>query len=147
IFGEHDENTLRQFKNCLKRGNVVGGVLWADGHYGYSQPVGAVGVYIGQFSPSGVGYDIVCGNNAIKTNLAYNDVKNDIGPIIDQVEKRIPFGVGVKNKQRVDHELFDDPNWNVFKEIGQHEPDELKALARDQLGTTGSGNHYVDILI
>lgn len=147
IFGEHDENTLRQFNNCLKTGNVVGGVLCADGHYGYSQPVGGVVVYDGQISPSGVGYDIACGNKAVKTNLTYNDVKNDIGTIMDQVEKRIPFGVGVKNKQRVDHELFDDPNWNVFKEIGQHEHDELKALARDQLGTTGSGNHYVDILI
>src|SRR5699024_12143044 len=147
IFGTHEDDTLRKFNHCLQTGNVVGGVLCADGHYGYRQPVGGVVVYDSKISPSGVGYDIACGNKAVKTNLTYNDVKNDIGTIMDQVEKRIPFGVGVKNKQRVDHELFDDPNWNVFKEIGQHEHDELKALARDQLGTTGSGNHYVDILI
>src|SRR5690625_2836908 len=42
IFGEHDENTLRQFNKCLQTGDVVGGVLCADGHYGYSQPVGGV---------------------------------------------------------------------------------------------------------
>src|SRR5699024_2561132 len=46
-----------------------------------------------------------------------------------------------------DHDLFNDPDWEVYREIGQHEHDTLKKLARDQLGTTGSGNHYVDILI
>src|SRR5690625_7641608 len=71
IFGEHEEDTLRQFHNCLKHGNVVGGVLCADGHYGYSQPVGGVVVYDGQISPSGVGYDIACGNKAVKTDLRY----------------------------------------------------------------------------
>ncbi|MBE1555469.1 RNA-splicing ligase RtcB, partial [Filibacter limicola] len=54
IFGDHEENTLRQFRNCLEAGNVIGGVLCADGHYGYSQPVGGVIVYDGQISPSGV---------------------------------------------------------------------------------------------
>src|SRR5699024_12154311 len=99
---------------CLKTGNVVGGVLCADGHYGYSQPVGGVVVYDGQISLSGVGYDIACGNKAVKTNLTYNDVKNDIGTIMDQVEKRIQLGVGVKKKQRVDHELFYIPILHVF---------------------------------
>ncbi|HEX6595013.1 MAG TPA: RtcB family protein [Bacillota bacterium] len=147
IFGEHDEKTLRQFHNCLQTGNVVGGVLCADGHYGYSQPVGGVVVYDGQISPSGVGYDIACGNKAVKTNVTYADIKDQIGTIMDEIAERIPFGVGVTNKRRVDHELFDDPSWNVFKEIGKHEHDKLKALAREQLGTTGSGNHYVDLLM
>src|SRR5699024_2821146 len=73
IFGTQDDSTLRQFDHCLKTGNVVGGVLCADGHYGYSQPVGGVVVYDGQISPSGVGYDIACGNKAVKTNLVYDD--------------------------------------------------------------------------
>ncbi|MDY0407724.1 RtcB family protein [Virgibacillus soli] len=147
IFGEHDVNTLRQLDQCLKVGNVVGGVLCADGHYGYSQPVGGVVVYEGQIAPSGVGYDIACGNKAVKTNLKYEDVKGKISVIMDEIEDVIPFGVGTKNKQRIDHGVFDDADWNVYKEIGKHEHDQLKALAREQLGTTGSGNHYVDILI
>ena len=147
IFGTHDENTLRQFENCLKVGNVVGGALCADGHYGYSQPVGGVIVYDGQISPSGVGYDIACGNKAVKTNLYYDDVKADLPKIMDQIQEEIPFGVARTNPERVDHELFDDKDWDVFKRIGKHEHDELKALARSQLGTTGSGNHYVDLLI
>lgn len=147
IFGEHDEETLRQFRNCLNYGNVVGGVLCADGHYGYSQPVGGVVVYDGQISPSGVGYDIACGNKAVKTDLKYDDIKDSISKIMDDIAKAVPFGVGRKNNRPVDHDLFDDPDWDVFKEFGQQEHDRLKALAREQLGTVGSGNHYVDILI
>ncbi|HLR42774.1 MAG TPA: RtcB family protein [Pseudogracilibacillus sp.] len=147
IFGEHDQDTLRQFENCLKVGNVVGGTLCADGHYGYSQPVGGVVVYKNQISPSGVGYDIACGNKAVKTNLLYKDVKDHLPKIMNQLQKEIIFGVGKSNPNRVDHPLFEDEAWNVFKEIGKHEHDELFSLAKSQLGTTGSGNHYVDILI
>lgn len=147
IFGEHEEDTLRQFHNCLKHGNVVGGVLCADGHYGYSQPVGGVVVYDGQISPSGVGYDIACGNKAVKTDLTYDDIKDNISTIMDDVAKIVPFGVGRKMRRPVDHVIFDDPDWDVYKEFGQQEHDRLKALAREQLGTVGAGNHYVDILI
>lgn len=147
IFGTHDDNTLRQFNHCLKTGRVVGGALCADGHYGYSQPVGGVVVYDGQISPSGVGYDIACGNKAVKTNLVYEDIKDDLGKIMDEIQDRIPFGVSRTNPTPVDHELFDDEDWQVFQRIDQKVHDELKALAHSQLGTTGSGNHYVDLLI
>lgn len=147
VFGVHDDNTMRQFERCLKTGNVVGGVLCADGHYGYSQPVGGVIVYDGQISPSGVGYDIACGNKAVKTNLKHEDIKDDLPAIMDEVARRIVFGVGRDNVERVDHALFDDPDWAVYREIGKQEHDRLYALARKQLGTAGSGNHFVDILI
>lgn len=147
IFGKHDDNTLRQFNHCLETGNVIGGVLCADGHYGYSQPVGGVVVYDGQISPSGVGYDIGCGNKAVKTNLKYNDIKDNMQTIMDELQATIPFGVGKKGGRKFDHDLFDDPDWNVFRDIGKHEHDKLKSLAREQLGSCGSGNHYVDILV
>src|SRR5690625_7698991 len=66
---------------------------------------------------------------------------------MDDIAAQVPFGVGRKNKKQVDHPLFDDQDWDVYKEIGTHEHDKLKALARQQLGTVGSGNHYVDILV
>lgn len=147
IFGEHDANTLRQFTNCLSVGNVVGGVLCADGHYGYSQPVGGVIVYDGQISPSGVGYDIACGNKAVKTKLKYSDIKADLPKIMDILEKKILFGMSRTNPNPVDHPVFDDPDWDVFKRIDSKVHDTLKKLARSQLGTTGAGNHYVDLLI
>lgn len=147
IFGHHDEKTIAQLDRCLNTGNVVGGVLCADGHYGYSQPVGGVIVYDGQVSPSGVGYDIACGNKAVRTNLKHADIKDSISQIMDDVARTISFGIGRKNKDKLDHALFDDGAWDVYKAIGRKEHDTLKKLARDQLGTVGSGNHFVDILV
>ena len=147
IFGDHDEQTLRQFQMCLEHGNVVGGVLCADGHYGYSQPVGGVIVYENQISPSGVGYDIACGNKAVKTDIKYEEIKDDLPKIMDEIFQRISFGIGRKNKEKVDHELFDAPEWDVYREIGKKEYETLYKLARDQLGTVGGGNHFVDLLV
>lgn len=147
IFGQHDEKTIAQLDRCLGMGNVIGGVLCADGHYGYSQPVGGVIVYDGQVSPSGVGYDIACGNKAVRTNLKYADIKPSISKIMDDVARTISFGIGRKNKEIVDHALFDDEAWDVYKAIGKKVHDTLKKLAWEQLGTVGSGNHFVDILI
>lgn len=66
---------------------------------------------------------------------------------MDEIAKRISFGIGRKNKEKVEHELFDAPEWDVYREIGKHEHDSLKKLAQDQLGTVGSGNHFVDLLV
>lgn len=147
IFGSHEPDTLRQFENCLQTGNVVAGVLCADGHYGYSQPVGGVVVYDGQISPSGVGFDIACGNKAVQTNIKYSDIKYNFSGIMDEIAKEVRFGVGKSSLQKSDHEVLEDPEWDVFKEVGNHEHDQLKSLAKKQLGTTGSGNHYVDVLV
>src|SRR5699024_11348559 len=81
--------TLKQFDNCLKSGNVEAGVLCADGHYGYSQPIGGVIVYDGQISPSGVGFDIACGNKAVKTNLLYTDIQTNIASIMDEIAGKV----------------------------------------------------------
>lgn len=145
VWGKPDEGAVAQAKMCAKTGNVVQSLLMADHHKGYSQPIGGVVVYDGQISPSGVGYDIGCGNKAVRTNLYVRDVRQGLGKIMDEIAKKISFGVGRINNDRVDHELFDDPDWDVYRAFGQQEHDKLKALARNQLGTVGSGNHYVDL--
>jgi tRNA-splicing ligase RtcB (3'-phosphate/5'-hydroxy nucleic acid ligase) len=147
VWGTPLENAVSQAVMCSKYGNVVQVLLMADHHKGYSQPVGGVVVYDGQISPSGVGYDIACGNKAVRTNIKYEDIKDEISIIMDEVAKKISFGIGRTNNEKVEHELFDDENWQVYKQIGTHEHDSLKALARNQLGTVGSGNHFVDIFV
>ncbi|WP_422659913.1 RtcB family protein [Paenibacillus sp. EC2-1] len=145
VWGKPDEGALVQARMCAQTGNVVQTLLMADHHKGYSQPIGGVVVYDGQISPSGVGYDIACGNKAVRTLLHVEDVKPRIGKLMDEIARKISFGVGRVNNQKVDHDLFDDPDWDVYKAVGGQEHDKLKALARDQLGTVGSGNHYVDL--
>ena len=63
-----DEGALRQIRVCLADEEAAAGALCADHHLGYSMPIGGVVAYREAISPSGVGYDIACGNKAVKTN-------------------------------------------------------------------------------
>ena len=138
IFGEHDEATIRQIETCVATGGERG-VLCADGHKGYAQPIGGVVAYKDKISLSGVGFDIACGNLAILTDARREQIASKIDKIMDDIVRDISFGIGRKSKTRVEHELFDDPAWQL-RPIGN-----LKETARDQLGTVGGGNHYVDL--
>jgi tRNA-splicing ligase RtcB (3'-phosphate/5'-hydroxy nucleic acid ligase) len=140
IFGQHDEATLKQIERCVAAGGERG-VLCADGHKGYAQPIGGVVAYKGKISLSGVGFDIACGNLAVRTDVTLPQIQWAIPRIMDDVVRDISFGIGCKAKMRVDHELFDDPAW-LLQPMRQ-----LKSLAADQLGTVGGGNHYVDLFV
>ncbi|MBA3516801.1 MAG: RtcB family protein [Rhizobiales bacterium] len=139
IFGEHDDRTVAQMQRCMDYGSAVQGVLCADGHLGYAQPVGGVIAYEGHVSISGVGFDIGCGNLAARTDLPYAAIKDRREPIMRDIARKISFGLGRVNKERVEHPLFDSPLW-ADAGIG-----DLKQIARNQLGTVGSGNHYIDL--
>lgn len=142
IVGDHEANTISQMEACMKVGNVVAGTLCADGHKGYAQPVGGVIAYENQISISGVGFDIACGNMAIKLDTTYGDIKDRLVQIRDDISTIISFGVGRTNGEKVDSELFDDSEAWKASDMGSY-----KTKAVGQLGTVGSGNHYVDILI
>jgi tRNA-splicing ligase RtcB len=135
-----DEGALRQIRVCLSDEEAAAGVLCADHHLGYSMPIGGVIAYRDAISPSGVGYDIACGNKAVKTGLRAEDVRPDIVGIMDTIFHTLEFGMGRRNPDPVDHELFGDPVWRDVEVIGG-----LKDLAASQLGTIGAGNHYVDL--
>src|SRR6516164_1280875 len=113
IIGQHDAATVGQMQNCMRHGNVAAGVICADGHLGYAQPVGGVIAYRDQISVSGVGFDI---------------------------GRSISFGLGRVNEERVDHALFASDLWE------RSERTDYKQKAQAQLGTVGSGNHYVDLM-
>lgn len=140
IFGEHDQSTIDQMRNCMTVGNVVAGALCADGHLGYAQPVGAVIAYEDHISISGVGFDIACGNMAVKLDAKYDDVKASAANILADIKANISFGVGRKNETPVEHVLFDDND--AWREA---DVEDYRQKARQQLGTVGAGNHYVDL--
>jgi tRNA-splicing ligase RtcB len=141
IYGEHEEPTIDQMRNCMKVGNVVAGVICADGHLGYAQPVGGVIAYDGQVSISGVGFDIGCGNMAVRLDVPYSAVAPRAAAILAEIRSVISFGVGRTNDERVQHPLFDDAE--AWKSSGM---EDYRAKAIGQLGTVGSGNHYIDLL-
>lgn len=138
VWGEPiDESALSQIRNCARTADAA--ALMADHHKGYAVPIGGVVAYGESISPSGVGFDIACGNKAVLLDVPASEIRANIRTIMDDIWNNLSFGIGLKNKQRVDHELFDDPAWKLPAVR------ELKDKARAQLGTIGSGNHYVDL--
>lgn len=136
IYGETDKRALEQLNRCAEYADYA--ILCADHHVGYSMPIGGVVAYRDYISPSGVGFDIACGNKAVMTNLKANDI--DISKIMDEIVKHISFGIGRINLQPIDHPVLEKIAKADFK--GQKK---LYKLAAEQLGTVGAGNHYVDL--
>lgn len=140
VFGVPMDNAVEQMASC-KSDDVAGMALMADHHLGYGQPVGGVIAYREKISPAGVGYDIACGNKAVLTNLLYDKDQINIPEMMDTIWDKISFGVGRKNKERVEHILFDSSAWEIKPAKG------IKEKAEAQLGTIGSGNHFIDLLV
>ena len=137
VWGEPLQNAVDQMKNCLRTASCA--ALMADHHLGYAVPVGGVIAYADQVSPSGVGFDIACGNKAVCTDAKLSDVRGNIAKIMNDIWNTISFGIGRKNKEPVDHPVMDNEIWAIPV------ASELKQMAAAQLGTVGSGNHYVDL--
>ena len=142
-FGEVDRRSLEQLERCMQAGDAEFGVLCADHHPGYSQPIGGGIAYEGYVSPSGVGYDIGCGNKAVRTDLTRPDLdaRGGVEPIMREITRRISFGMGVPAHERVDHPVLDKIRGADFAPQRN-----LVQLAESQLGTVGSGNHYVNLM-
>jgi tRNA-splicing ligase RtcB (3'-phosphate/5'-hydroxy nucleic acid ligase) len=140
VIGDHEPRTVEQLERCVAAEEGAVGVLCADGHVGYSQPVGGAVAYRHHISVSGVGYDIGCGNKAVLTNVSLADVQPYLPRIMDEIFTRISFGVGRNDGRAGDHPVIDEIRDAAFAPQRQ-----LRDLAAKQLGTVGAGNHYVDL--
>jgi tRNA-splicing ligase RtcB (3'-phosphate/5'-hydroxy nucleic acid ligase) len=145
IFGTHDQKTLIQLADIASRAEKT--ALMADGHLGYIMPIGGVAAYHNKISVAGVGFDIACGNAAIRTDKTLADIDNTLPQLADEIASNISFGIGRKNTSDDapdDHALFKNDAWEVVPSKGGVR-ERLLHKARNQLGTVGSGNHYVDV--
>lgn len=152
IFGQHEETTLIQFEKI--RAQARHAALMADGHQGYVMPIGGVAAYDNKVSVVGVGFDIACGNAAIRTNLTLDTfgdrpgrINTALTSLADEIAAMVSFGVGRKNRADdapTDHALFEDAAWDA---VPAKHCQALRDKARSQLGTVGSGNHYVDVFV
>jgi tRNA-splicing ligase RtcB len=142
-FGEVDRRSLEQLERCMEAGGAELGVLCADHHPGYSQPIGGAIAYEDYVSPSGVGYDIGCGNKAAKTELTRADLDEmgGVETVMREITRRVSFGLGVPARERVDHPVLEKIRTADFPPQRA-----LASLAESQLGTVGSGNHYVNLM-
>ncbi len=145
-----------------------------DIHWGYGFPIGGVAALNkeeGVISPGGVGYDINCGVRLLRTNLVFEDIKKDLTRLVETLFRNIPCGVGSKSKLKLSKKelnkvLENGSSWAVKQGFGWEEDIEFtedngcmdgadpgvlssRALNRGmpQLGTLGSGNHFLEIQI
>lgn len=139
-YGQAEQGAIDQAEKCLVEAEAM--ILMADNHKGYGMPVGGVAVYKDKISPAGVGFDIACGNKAVKLNLKYDDIKDRLEEIADAIWDKISFGVGQKNDTKVEWKQFYSDIWDV--DFFNNNPG-IRDTAMNQLGTIGSGNHYIDV--
>ena len=140
VFGEHEANTLEQAQMCARTADHF--ALMADGHLGYGVPIGGVIASEHRISPTAVGFDIACGNKAVRLDMPGNELRANIHRVMDDIWRTLSFGVGRRNSEKVEHPLFErdgHPGWATEAAAP------IKRKAEAQLGTIGSGNHYVDL--
>lgn len=158
-FGTHDDKTRQQMLDVASRAEYA--ALMADGHFGYVMPIGGVAAYDNKVSVVGVGFDIACGNMACRTDYHVNALDLSTNPtaeeirncehlqvVADHIFNTFAFGVGRVNDHPdapTDDPIFDDPRWDLIPAGNLRTG--LREKARRQLGTVGSGNHYIDILV
>jgi tRNA-splicing ligase RtcB len=164
-----------QVANVAFLPGIVGySLAMPDIHWGYGFPIGGVAatrLEDGVISPGGVGFDINCGVRLIRSNLKLKDVKDKMNQLVEYLYKKIPSGVGSEgilklNLAEVKRVLAEGVQWAVEKGFGekkdityseesgkmaQANPDIIsnKAIQRggSQLGTLGSGNHFLEIQV
>ena len=167
------DRTLRQAANVATLPGVVGHVVvLPDGHEGYGFPVGGVAAMDaeeGVISPGGVGYDINCGVRLIRTSLTEEEVRARLRDLVADLFGSIPSGVGSKgavqlSRSQLDEVMVRGVGWavdngygtpddaGVCEENGQMagaDPGKVSDRARKrgapQLGSLGSGNHFLEI--
>src|SRR5690606_23821757 len=171
---EMDEKVYEQVRNvAMLPGIVRASYALPDAHWGYGFPIGGVAAFDpdddGVVSAGGVGFDISCGVRTLHTGLTLEDVEPRKEALANQLFRDIPAGVGSTGRIRLDDEqmtamLAGGARWAV--EQGYGEPDDLERIEergrmssavpenvserarrrqRDQMGTLGSGNHYLEI--
>ena len=96
VWGEHEEKTLSQMQTCAATADKA--ALMADGHLGYAVPIGGVVAYKDAISPSGVGFDIACGNKAVRLDMPGAELRTRISTVMDDVWSTLSFGVGQQER-------------------------------------------------
>jgi len=167
-----DDEPLKQVSNVAALPGIIkNSIAMPDIHLGYGFPIGGVAAFDyddGIISPGGVGYDINCGVTLIKTDFNYNDIKDKIKNLIDEIYKKVPSGIDIKGGFQINNNDMNDIlssgiNWAYKKgyainddkikteENGKIECDyskvSEKALKRgiNEVGTLGAGNHFLEI--
>ncbi len=176
LIANMDEKVLEQITNVAKLPGLVGmAMTMPDAHWGYGFPIGGVAAFDpdegGIISAGGVGFDISCGIRCLRTNLIWHDIASVRHHLADILFQKVPAGVGreglVKlSVQELDKVLTGGARWAVKKGFGvtqdleyveeggqmagavtENVSDLAKKRQHGEMGTLGSGNHYLEVQV
>ena len=176
LISEMDEKVLEQIRNVASLPGLVGyAMTMPDAHWGYGFPIGGVAAFDadagGIISAGGVGFDISCGIRCLRSNLSIEDIGPVMKPLADSLYRNIPAGVGEEGRIRLsvselDQVMHQGAQWAVEKgygdihdleyveergHIGGAVPESVSVHAKNrqlgEMGTLGSGNHYLEIQV
>jgi tRNA-splicing ligase RtcB len=171
---EMDDKVYEQVSNVATLPGIEGAsYAMPDAHWGYGFPIGGVAAFDpargGVVSAGGVGFDISCGVRTLLTGLTIADLGDRQRPLADELARTIPAGVGSEGRIRLDPDEMDamlggGARWAVQRgygtaaDLGRIEErgcaadaqpemvsDQAKRRQRDEMGTLGSGNHYLEV--
>ncbi len=175
LLAQMDQGVFEQVTNvaCLP-GIVRAALCMPDGHWGYGFPIGGVAAFradTGVISPGGIGFDINCGMRLLRSNLTEAEVRPRLRQLVDALFAAVPSGVGARGFVHLTAAEFrrvmvEGAGWCLTQGCGWPEdldriegggrlpganPDAVsdRAVSRgmDQLGTLGSGNHYLEVQV
>lgn len=172
---EMDEGVFNQVTNVASLPGIQKYALcMPDGHWGYGFPIGGVAAFDlekGVISPGGIGFDINCGMRLVRTNLTFDEVKPKLQELVNKLFGLIPAGVGCRGFVHLNYPKFEEVmvkgvDWCIengfawpedkqrIEENGRipgADPSKVSKKAKErgieQLGTLGSGNHYLEIQV
>ncbi len=173
VFGAMEEGVFRQASNVARLPGIEkAAMVMPDGHYGYGFPIGGVAAFSsenGVVSPGGVGYDINCGVRLLTTDLSENELRPRLRQLVDSLFNNVPSGVGSKSSLRLSIGELEEvavlgAGWAINEGLGLREdlrhmeengaieganPEKVsvraKSRGRNQLGTLGAGNHFLEV--
>jgi tRNA-splicing ligase RtcB len=175
LLAKMDDQVFRQAANVAALPGIVGASLaMPDAHWGYGFPIGGVAAMDperGVISPGGIGFDINCGMRLVRTDLTLDEVRPKLRPLVDRLFERVPAGVGGRgfvdlSAAELDEVLTEGARWCVRRGLGTPRDlarteeggclagadpaavsDRARARGMPQLGTLGSGNHYLEVQV
>jgi tRNA-splicing ligase RtcB len=174
LLKDMDEKVCEQVSNVAALPGIVkASFAMPDAHWGYGFPIGGVAAFDpekgGVISAGGVGFDIACGVRTLHTGLKVSDIEGRREEIAEGLFHKVPAGVGSRgklhlNKKAMDEMLAGGAKWAVEKGYGTAEDlrfieyggriegarcgevsDHAKKRQEDEVGTLGSGNHYLEV--
>jgi tRNA-splicing ligase RtcB (3'-phosphate/5'-hydroxy nucleic acid ligase) len=175
LYRDMDEGVIDQISNVATLPGILNyAYCMPDGHWGYGFPIGGVAamdVGAGVISPGGIGFDVNCGMRLVLTNLTHDEVKPYLRQLVDRLFQKVPAGVGSSGLIKMSHDEFRHAvelgsRWCLKNGYGWPEDLERteengcvagadatkvsdRAVERGfkQIGTLGSGNHYLEIQV